>query len=1077
MSNRNEVAQDGRILPASDGPFASSGGRFVVMPNDPRRFGKLIEIDAHNTKVEIFRSVSDREHIAIPLSQVFGLELPRETRVFVEVANQFWRVGRVLGSERRADGSFIYEVRFPNGQQADLSEADLHVRCLDAFADPAEILTAGCAETQFFADRRRRALRRLRALRSATQGLTGLVSASIEIVPHQAAAARRVLQDSVQRYLLADEVGLGKTIEAGIVIRQTLIDDPARKVLVLVPAALVEQWHAELDRRFGISDFPDAVTVRSHDDLDRLSAESVPDLLVVDEAHNVVPAAGSEDASTGATRIIEIARRATRILLLSATPALGDEDRLLGLLNLLDPANYPLADRGGFRRKVADRQAIGRILLPLHRRSPPFVLRSQAQQAARTFPADLVVQTEAARILAAGSDRAELDAAVESLREYVIRTYRLHDRLIRTRRTDASLWFRARGPEWPRLDHVRLEFAEEAGADGIGALLEGWRLDALAVPQPDGPALADRLIQLVQAAWHGPSALLAAIGIMAPLFPGETDHLNALSAWALDPAHTEARLAAITQALLDLRRAGMGQRTGLVPKIVCFVSDRSEAERATAHLRRRLGPFEVAAVLQTGVDAAAAAVDSFRSDPEAWVLVCDRSGEEGLNLQFAHGILHVDLPFSAGRVEQRIGRLDRYGRRVGVILHRVLLPDDDEEALWRGWFDLLVNGFRLFSRSISDVQFRLEAIDRRVSDLLLTKGGLAVSELADEIDTELAAERTKLDEQHALDNLALLSDDASPLVDTIEASEEDEQAIADDLRPWITEVLRLRQQPHRAEAGDTLRFFWDSDTLLPKIPWRATLDVALDRLSTWSRTRAQSPNGPSPALLRPGSPLFDALERVARWDDRGIAYATWRVEPGWPEVFRGFRLVWVVEPSVSIAGPVWGRDSAAETLRRRAEALLPVATYEQFLDDSGEQVTDPSLLRVLFRDYREGLGDGARDINLGSRPKAMEQAIDAGLLREIVARVRAAGEARLRADDLFVNRRSEAQTNLGRESLRARRSLEQRNMFHRAEFGSDLPDFRQELTALDLLGAAIENPLVRLDEFGLVVVSGEPPIA
>jgi ATP-dependent helicase HepA len=281
-----------------------------------------------------------------------------------------------------------------------------------------------------------------------------------------------------------------------------------------------------------------------------------------------------------------------------------------------------------------------------------------------------------------------------------------------------------------------------------------------------------------------------------------------------------------------------------------------------------------------------------------------------------------------------------------------------------------------------------------VSDLLLTKGGLAVSELADEIDTELAAERTKLDEQHALDNLALLSDDASPLVDTIEASEEDEQAIADDLRPWITEVLRLRQQPHRAEAGDTLRFFWDSDTLLPKIPWRATLDVALDRLSTWSRTRAQSPNGPSPALLRPGSPLFDALERVARWDDRGIAYATWRVEPGWPEVFRGFRLVWVVEPSVSIAGPVWGRDSAAETLRRRAEALLPVATYEQFLDDSGEQVTDPSLLRVLFRDYREGLGDGARDINLGSRPKAMEQAIDAGLLREIVARVRAAGGGR-----------------------------------------------------------------------------------
>ena len=1074
MSTEETESAVGRAPPQAIDHTYQKLDLLVVLPRHPRRFAKLRALEADGGLVEFFRSVADRQQVKVALNEFSHLELPVETRVFVALSEYLWRVGRVQASLRRADGSFEYEVRFPNGQQVDLPESRLYVRCLDAFADPAEILAAGCAETQFFADRRRRALRRMRALRSASQGLTGLVSASIEIVPHQAAAARRVLQDSVQRYLLADEVGLGKTIEAGIVIRQTLIDDPSRKVLVLAPSALVEQWRAELDRRFGASDFPGAVRVCGHDEVEHLEAELGLDLLVVDEAHNVVQPAGAAQESTQANRLTRLARRADRVLLLSATPAFGDEDRLLGLLNLLDPASHPLDDRVAFRRKVEERQAIGRILLPLLPGRPTVVLRSQAQQASRAFPDDPVVQAEAARILAAGTERAELDAAVDSLRDHIIRTYRLHDRLIRTRRTDASLWFRPRGPEWPHLDHVRLEFSEEAQSGGIGALLEGWRLDALSAAGGDARTLTVRFAELVEATWRGPGPLLASIGKMIPLFPDEGDHLDALSTWARDPAVAERRVAAVATALLDLRRVAAGKWAGSPPKLVCFASDADEAERIAEDLRRRFGPFDVAAVLRAASAAnAAAAVETFRSDRQAWVLVCDSSGEEGLNLQFAHGIVHTDSSLSASRIEQRIGRLDRFGRKAGVVLHRVLLPDDDEDAPWRAWFDLLANGFRLFSRSISDVQFRLEAIDERVAALLFAEGAAAVADQASEIDAELAAERTKLDEQHALDSLALLGDDAASLVDTIEVSEEDEQAVADDLRPWITDVLRLRQQPSRPEAADAVRFFWERATLLPKIPWRAAFEPALDRPSTWGRTRAQASGGPRLCLLRPGSPLFDVLERVARWDDRGIAYATWRVEPGWQEVFRGFRLVWVVEPSVQTSGPIWLRD-AAEALRRRAEALLPAATYEQFLDETGEPVADPHLLETLGRDYRDSSGNG-RDINLGSRPQEMAQALDAGLLREVLDRVCAAGKALLRSDGAFATRGEQALARYRREALRARRSLERRNTLHRAEFGADLPGLKEELHALDALGAAVGEPVVRLDEIGFFVVAGEPP--
>jgi len=107
-------------------------------------------------------------------------------------------------------------------------------------------------------------------------------------------------------------------------------------------------------------------------------------------------------------------------------------------------------------------------------------------------------------------------------------------------------------------------------------------------------------------------------------------------------------------------------------------------------------------------------------------------------------------------------------------------------------------------------------------------------------------------------------------------------------------------------------------------------------------------------LLRPGSPLISALERVARWDDRGIAYATWRVEPGWPEMWRGFRLIWVVEPALQDTGPVWVSDTANE-LRRRASALLPVTTYEQLVDEAGVPVSDTALQTIIQRDYGEPL--------------------------------------------------------------------------------------------------------------------------
>ncbi len=113
-------------------------------------------------------------------------------------------------------------------------------------------MASGGAESQYLHDRRQAAMLPLLKLRGAAQGMTALVSAGIDLAPHQVAAVRRVLTDPVQRYLLADEVGLGKTIEAGLIIRQHLIDRPDTSVLVVVPAHLCGQWRGELEAKLSL---------------------------------------------------------------------------------------------------------------------------------------------------------------------------------------------------------------------------------------------------------------------------------------------------------------------------------------------------------------------------------------------------------------------------------------------------------------------------------------------------------------------------------------------------------------------------------------------------------------------------------------------------------------------------------------------------------------------------------------------------------------------------------------------------------------------------------------------------------
>jgi ATP-dependent helicase HepA len=185
----------------------------------------------------------------------------------------------------------VYYVRFPNHPNVHppVRTTELHVRWDKPVKSPVATLGAGGNESGYFHDARLPMLHGLIAQRGASGSIPALLSSAAEIYPHQIQAALTVLSDPVQRYLLADEVGLGKTVQAGYIFRQTLIDNPRARVVVLAPAPLVRQWRSEMLEKFFIDDFPEArITFTAHDTPDKWATYRDADLLIVDEAHLLV---------------------------------------------------------------------------------------------------------------------------------------------------------------------------------------------------------------------------------------------------------------------------------------------------------------------------------------------------------------------------------------------------------------------------------------------------------------------------------------------------------------------------------------------------------------------------------------------------------------------------------------------------------------------------------------------------------------------------------------------------------------------------------------------------------------------
>ncbi|MER8895957.1 protein DpdE [Mesorhizobium sp. M0676] len=1042
--------------------------------------GKLLSQDGPTCTVEYFDAPMLEPVLRqCSSSELRSVSIAAQTRVYAaEATFGFWEVGRVL--DDHGDSQL---VRFPNGKTLYLPISKVFVRWDRSIKDPTSFLGAGISETPRFADGRGPFVRTLLQQRSAALGMSALPSSAIDLEAHQIEVVRTVLQDPVQRYLLADEVGLGKTIEAGVLIRQCILDDrEAAYIVVIVPDALVSQWRMELSAKFFLGDLLDkAIFVEPFSGRERIASHvAKATMLVIDEAHHVA-ADGAKESVSVYDLLVKAAPRIERVLLLSATPALHNERGFLRMLHLLDPQGYPLDSEEAFRRRIESRKALAEIVATLTPENALY-LDYTLDQLSELFPDDLRLGQETGRLRELltkmpAEDDPKLVEAIAKVRDHLSEVYRLHRRILRHRRRSVS----GVTPDRAGLEEVHYtSVATSRAAD----LAEDWRLTEMSEQNLSDPGSVRLTAAIDLAEQRLGYKLSASDGVRQRWSPsdlGASEIYQRATAALTDSMRSADRFEALARAI-DARS---------LPKVqfIVFCSDPETADALAASLSTSLG------VVVDRHDPKGEAWRAFCDDPNRPVLVCDYRAEEGLNLQGGEKVVvHFDLPLNPNRVEQRLGRADRYGSGRAVKSLSLCCDSDPLEAAWTRYLD---DGLKVFDRSIASLQYLTEEVVKDLPKLLLVEGVEGVEELLQQDggdDGRIEREIKSIDEQDALDALG------APRAETLDAlSDLDDQwrQIEADISGWVQTTLQFdrRQDPYARDArevssapGGVFRYRYltgDRHTLIPLEAFvqrcRPAIDTELRVVGrdvwttpyTYRRLSALSRQGRSAGarVLRYGDPLLTGLSDITQRDERGRSTGVWRHALGTPDgagpLF--FRFDFVVETDVRPAVEVLDlaghlTSSALSSVGRRGDMALAPFFHTVWLDADLLEVSDAALIAALSKPYAIEAGDqGGRDFNLN--PRRWRIIREMGLAHieewpEVCRRARVRAEECLRALPLLNEGLDEAARRAEMADA-ARLGLLQARA-HRSEVG-DLRDLELERGLSEQLIVGIRSPRVSLD--------------
>ncbi len=655
--------------------------------------------------------------------------------------------------ETSREGMFIYVSGGRKVPETDLSDTL-------SFSKPEERLVAGQVDEPRDFDLRLECLRRRHQIRHSP--VRGFIGARIDLIPHQLSVAHEVASRLLPRVLLADEVGLGKTIEASLVVHRLFRSGRAGRILILVPEPLVHQWFVELLRRFSlrVSIFDEercrAIEAGGGNPFldDQLilcplsllaaepkrasqAAEAGWDLIVVDEVHHLAWSPGL--ASTEYLVVESLARQTPGLILLTATPEQSGAEGHFARLRLLDPDRY-----NDFDRFTAERSTF----------------RQTAKIAAKILDGKPLTLPDA-KIL-----RQICQANPARLEEHL-----------------AAL---KKGASTARESLVR-ELLDQHGPGRV--MFRNTRAAIKGFPKR--------------------RVILEALAPCQKLMADEWASDNAPSPRSY-PLADDPRVAWLVRFLQKKRDAKVLLICRTREKVLAL----DAALRAQVTLKQAMFHEELT-LLQRDRNAA-----WFAEADGAQILLCSEIGSEGRNFQFAHHLVLFDLPAHPDLLEQRIGRLDRIGQTETISIH-VPYPQGSHLEVLARWFH---EGLNAFEKSLEGGAGVMAKFGKRLAGLIDKGAGAAGFEkLLTETKAFhlLLAEELEQGQDRLLQMNSCQPETAARVIEQIEAFDKD-TGLEDFLlrlfdhygvdveelaaRTWLAKPAALTKEafPELPEAGITL---------------------------------------------------------------------------------------------------------------------------------------------------------------------------------------------------------------------------------------------------------------------------------
>lgn len=785
-----------------------------------------------------------------------------------------------------------------------------------------------------------------------------LATFDVDPLPHQIHLVHHIIASGHYNWLIADDVGLGKTIEVGLLLHAAMARNEANRVLIITPAGLTRQWKEELYAKFGFEGFriygddfhiheprdwkKESYVIGSMDrmkqgeHLDTLLRADDWDLVIVDEAHRLSRRqyGNKLDASQRYAMLHNLRKRTQSILLLTATPHQGKQDSFSGLLELLSPER-----KSEIRTLALNPEIIGDMVI-------------------RNYKADVTDMN--GNFLFHGKTVRQIEVplsqqAVEfdkQLREYLRKGYSAqadNGKTIGRAIGFVMTVYRKLAASSVAAIHTALQRRLERLRGQVGQSIDSYDDERYQGEQEE----AD--IQKSQA---------------SPFFPGEERILEGLIEKAASLEANDTKLHAFMDGLVETVIKENPQE-----KILVFTEYRSTQQWVQAALDARFGVGSCV-LIHGGMDMQGRrdAIANFEEEGGAQFLVSTEAGGEGINLQHrCHIMVNYDLPWNPMRLVQRVGRLYRYGQKKRVVVFNMHQSDSADEQV----LNILYDRLESVAQDMASVQ-QHEFNDAMKEDVL--------GELADLVDIEevlAEAANNKLERTRERINEALerAKSAASAQKELFEhAASFDSTEVAGEL------AITLDHLQAFIDGMGSMVGYEIVEKTHKGLVWQIRLsDRAMNTLGV-SRTRYTLTFDRALAAKRPewlpvnlDNWLFKALLKLARkYDFGGItvfgqeycsealvaAVARWQNDRG--RRARQELAVVAVEHGVATLNPAWFGQwlierkapcTVVETEKQGRKAILENAgkRVEQFIAQQSTQALLPDHMQWITAGYGVGL--------------------------------------------------------------------------------------------------------------------------